>query len=74
MAALLADLDKDPPRLMVIGRRWHGPLRRDFDAWAESRYSRQSVSIFPHTKRPLQVYRPLGPSPPAANPAEPKRP
>jgi len=74
MDALLADLDKDPPRLMVIGRRWHGPLRRDFDAWAGSRYSRQSVSIFPHTKRPLQVYRPLEPSPPAANPAAPERP
>jgi len=74
MDALLADLANDPPRLMVIGRRWHGPLRRDFDAWAGSRYSRQSVSIFPHAKRPLQVYRPLEPLPPAANPAAAKRP
>jgi hypothetical protein len=52
----LSDAD---PRLMIVCRRWGGDLRRRFEEWAEDRYRREVVRFYPHTKRPMIVYRRL---------------
>ena len=54
---LLARIEAADPKLMVVCRRWNGPLRRRFDAWAAERYTRESVRIYPHVVRPMAVYR-----------------
>lgn len=56
---LLSELDAEPPALMLVARRWRGPLRQQFEAWARSRYTREQVWIYPHTVRPINVYRPI---------------
>jgi hypothetical protein len=53
----LAELDRHPPRLMVVARRWSGPLRRAFEVWASERYTRTELRQYPHTVRPIVVYR-----------------
>jgi hypothetical protein len=55
--SLLRDLDADPPKLILIARRWSGALRKRFDEWAQTRYRRERVEIYPHTFRPIVVYR-----------------
>jgi hypothetical protein len=52
----LADAD---PKLMLVCRRWNGDLRRRFDEWARERYERRAVQFYPHTKRPMTIYRRL---------------
>ena len=55
--AILADLERDPPALILLARRWAGPLRKAFSTWADERYDRSLVRIYPHTIRPIIVYR-----------------
>jgi len=55
--AILQDLERDPPALILLARRWGGPLRKKFSAWAAQRYDRSVVRIYPHTRRPIVVYR-----------------
>ena len=55
--AMLAELSRRPPGLILIARRWQGPLREQFDAWAAARYRRTRVREHPHTVRPINVYR-----------------
>lgn len=55
--AILGELEADPPALMVVARRWRGPLRQRFEQWARRRYQRQQVHQYPHTIRPINVYR-----------------
>jgi hypothetical protein len=57
---LLGALDAEPPALILIARRWQGPLRERFDQWAVTRYTRSQRRTYAHTARPIQVYRPLG--------------
>jgi hypothetical protein len=52
----LADRD---PKIMIVCRRWNGDLRRRFEEWARPRYERRAVRFYPHTKRPMMVYRRL---------------
>jgi len=54
---LLADLEADPPPLMLVARRWSGPLRQRFDRWAAGHYTRERIRFYPHTVRPINVYR-----------------
>jgi hypothetical protein len=54
---ILADLDADPPALMLVARLWAGPQRARFEQWASERYDVRSLRIFPHTRRSLKVYR-----------------
>lgn len=54
---VLADLERDVPKLMLVGRLWAGPERARFEQWAHSRYDVRSIRLFPHLKRPLRVYR-----------------
>lgn len=56
----LAELNRHPPRVMVVARRWSGPLRRAFDVWASERYTRTELTQYPHTVRPIVVYRRRG--------------
>ena len=56
-AGMLSELERSDPALLLICRRWNGPLRRRFDAWALPRYTRQRVWFYPHTVRPMNVYR-----------------
>jgi hypothetical protein len=55
--AILEDLDRDPPALILVARHWAGPLRRRFTEWVERRYDRSVVRIYPHVARPIVVYR-----------------
>ena len=55
--AILGELEADPPVLMIVARRWRGPLRQRFEQWARTRYDRQRVHQYPHTVRPINVYR-----------------
>jgi len=55
--ALLDQLERSNPKLMIVARRWSGPLRRRFEQWAEQRYRRERVFYYPHTVRPINVYR-----------------
>jgi hypothetical protein len=54
--ALLGALDAEPPALILIARRWQGPLRDRFDEWAATRYTRSKLRIYAHTARPIEVY------------------
>jgi hypothetical protein len=54
---ILADLERDLPRLMLVGRLWAGPERARFEEWAAARYDVRSMRLFPHLRRPLRVYR-----------------
>ena len=54
---ILGDLEADPPAMMLVARLWAGPQRARFEEWAASRYDVSAVRIFPHTRRPLRVYR-----------------
>jgi hypothetical protein len=56
---ILAELDGDPPELILVARLWAGPQRQRFEVWAESRYERTTEKLFPHLRRPLVVYRRL---------------
>jgi len=58
-AGILRTLSAADPQLMIVCRRWGGPLRRRFDEWARGRYRREAVRFYPHTKRPMVVYRRL---------------
>jgi hypothetical protein len=55
--SILAQLDQHPPQVMVVARRWAGPLRRSFERWAAPRYTRTQMRQYPHTVRPIAVYR-----------------
>jgi len=55
--AILADLDRDKPAMMLVARLWSGPQRARFEQWASTRYAVRSIRIFPHLRRPLRVYR-----------------
>ena len=57
-AGILADLEANPPALMLVARLWTGPERAAFERWAATRYDVTTVRIFPHLRRPLRVYRP----------------
>ena len=61
--SLLAGLDSNKPDLMLVARRWSGPLRARFENWASTRYSRRRLYFFPHTRRPINVYRRLSEAP-----------
>jgi hypothetical protein len=54
---MLASLERSEPALMIVSRRWHGPLRKRFEAWASPRYTRERMWFWPHTVRPMNVYR-----------------
>jgi hypothetical protein len=56
---VLQRLSAADPRLMIVCRRWGGDLRRRFEEWAKDRYRRDVVRFYPHTKRPMVVYRRL---------------
>lgn len=55
--AILRSLDDSPPTMMIVARRWSGPLRNRFEQWAQERYTRSEVQQYPHTVRPIFVYR-----------------
>jgi hypothetical protein len=55
--AVLRQLEETDPRLMIVCRRWGGPLRKSFEAWASLRYTREAVALYPHVARPMAVYR-----------------
>ncbi|MFQ5477112.1 MAG: hypothetical protein ACE5E4_00675 [Candidatus Binatia bacterium] len=55
--SLLAELDEKQPALIALARRWRGSYRRDFEGWACQGYSRESYYVYPHTIRPVQIYR-----------------
>lgn len=55
--AILADLERQPPSMMLIARLWSGPQRARFEKWASTRYDVRSIRIFPHLRRPLRMYR-----------------
>jgi hypothetical protein len=55
--AILADLERDPPALVLIARHWGGPLRRRFTQWLAARYDHSVARIYPHTGRPIMIYR-----------------
>jgi len=57
---ILRTLAAHDPKLMIVCRRWSGDLRRRFEEWARGRYDRQIVRFYPHTKRPMTVYRRRG--------------
>ena len=52
---ILADLEAKDPKLILVARRWFGPLRRHFDNWARHRYDRTIEAVFPHAE--IHVYR-----------------
>lgn len=54
---MLADLEADPPKMILLARLWAGPQRARFEEWAAGRYDVSSARIFPHTRRPMRVYR-----------------
>jgi hypothetical protein len=54
---MLADLERDPPRLILLARLWAGPQRARFEEWAAARYDVRAMRLFPHTRRSLRVYR-----------------
>ena len=54
---VLADLEDLDPPLILVARRWNGPLRKQFNRWAARRYERTDVKIFPHKNPPIAVYR-----------------
>jgi len=55
--AILGDLDRERPRLMVVARRWSGPRRRAFERWASEYYTRTETRQYPHTVRPIVIYK-----------------
>ncbi len=55
--AMLEGLNARPPALILIARRWQGPLRDRFEQWAATRYTRSEYRIYAHTFRPIRVYR-----------------
>jgi hypothetical protein len=56
---ILRRLSDSDPRLMIVCRRWGGDLRQRFEEWARDRYERRIVRFYPHTKRPMVIYRRL---------------
>ncbi|HYB98314.1 MAG TPA: hypothetical protein VEC57_04190 [Candidatus Limnocylindrales bacterium] len=54
---ILRDLEASDPPMILLGRHWTGPLRARFEEWAAARYEVSEVKIFPHTQRPMRVYR-----------------
>ncbi len=54
---MLADLEADPPAMMLVARLWAGPQRARFEEWAAARYEVRAMRLFPHTRRSLKVYR-----------------
>lgn len=58
-AGILRKLSATDPQIMIVCRRWGGALRKSFDEWARGRYRREPIRFYPHTKRPMLVYRRL---------------
>ncbi len=56
-AGMLSGLERADPVLMLVARRWSGPLRRQFHEWATQRYRLEERFFYPHTKRPIRIYR-----------------
>lgn len=54
---ILRRLAEEDPKMMIVCRRWNGDLRRRFEEWARQRYERHPVRFYPHTKRPMMIYR-----------------
>ncbi|HEY2772955.1 MAG TPA: hypothetical protein VGK20_02760 [Candidatus Binatia bacterium] len=54
---ILDDLDRDKPALILVARLWAGPQRVLFEKWAAARYDLRVVRLYPHTRKPLRVYR-----------------
>lgn len=54
---VLADLEHDPPALILVTRLWGGPNRLRFEEWASTRYDLSVVRAYPHLRTPLRVYR-----------------
>jgi hypothetical protein len=54
---MLADLEANPPALMLVARLWAGPQRARFEAWASERYDVRTMRVYPHTRRSMKVYR-----------------
>ena len=55
-AGILNRLEREPPQLMLIARRWSGANRQSFEQWAAKRYDKRRVQIYPHTDKPISVY------------------
>ena len=56
-SGMLGRLEEADPPLIIVARKWSGPLRRRFHDWARSRYRLEERFFYPHTKRPLRIYR-----------------
>lgn len=64
---ILADLERLDPEMILVARLWSGPERVMFEDWAATRFRRESARLYPHIRRPIQVYRRAGDiAPPAA--------
>lgn len=55
--AILGDLERLNPPLILVARLWTGPERKRFEQWAKDRYDVRTMRLFPHTRRPMRVYR-----------------
>ncbi len=55
--AVLNDLERLRPEMIVIARRWKGPYREMFREWASRRYDREQFAFFPHLANPCEVWR-----------------
>ncbi|MFP6610549.1 MAG: hypothetical protein VCB80_10285 [Deltaproteobacteria bacterium] len=56
-SGMLGRLEEADPPLIIVARKWSGPLRRRFHDWARNRYRLEERFFYPHTKRPLRIYR-----------------
>jgi len=52
------ELARIDPAVIVVARRWQGPLRQRFERWAAERYSRTRYYFYPDAT-PVVVYRRL---------------
>lgn len=55
--AVLADLQRLDPALITVARRWRGPHRNHFEAWAATRYEKTRLAVYPHRIEPINVYK-----------------
>lgn len=56
---VIDELTRIDPAVIVVARRWQGPLRQRFERWAAARYSRTRHYFYPDAT-PVVVYRRLG--------------
>lgn len=53
---MIYEIEELDPALILIARRWQGRYRKAFNRWAPSRYTRSTVTLFPHTSPPIEVW------------------